>query len=165
MCVSYALSLTFEAFLGHFRSKIDSFIFFQPEIQASSHTTYEIMFYNFDLSSVLAIDYFQEVVVSCLKTLGKTFLSLSQISCNSTSGSKTPNIQPLLETLHLYFLVFFFLLMGKTPNLAMFDKSALDMHIMTWCKWTVQLKTHLLWLLPRNSPKETKFYLCNVTKL
>jgi hypothetical protein len=67
--------------------------------------------------------------------------------------------------LHLYFLVFFFLLMGKTPNLAMFDKSALDMHIMTWCKWTVQLKTHLLWLLPRSSPKETKFYLCNVTKL
>jgi len=151
--------------LAIFVAKLIRLFSCQPEIQASGHTTYEIMFYNFDLSSVLAIDYFQEVVVSSLKTLGKTFLSLSQISCNPISGSKMPNVQPLLETLNLYFLVFFFLLRGKTPNLAMFDKSALDMHIMTWCKWTIQLKTHLLWLLPRSSPKETKLYLCNVTKL
>jgi hypothetical protein len=55
--------------------------------------------------------------------------------------------------------------MGKTRNLPMFDKSALDMHIATWCKWTIKLKTRLLLLLPRSSPKKTKLYLCNVTKL
>jgi hypothetical protein len=93
--------------LATFVAKLIRLFSSQLEIQAFSHTTYEIMFYNFDLLNVLAIDCFQEVVVSCLKTLGKTFLSLSQISCNPTSGSKTPNTQLLLETLHLYFLDFF----------------------------------------------------------
>jgi hypothetical protein len=41
--------------------------------------------------------------------------------------------QPLHGTLHLYYLVYFFLLMGKTPNLAVFNNNAYDMDIMTLC--------------------------------
>jgi hypothetical protein len=70
------------------------------------------------------MDYFQEVVVNCLKTFSKTFLSLSHISYNLANGYKMPSTQPLLGTLHLYSLIFFYLLKGNHPNPLMFDKSA-----------------------------------------
>ncbi len=74
-----------------------------------------------------------------------------------------PNTQPFKhETLHLHSLAPFFLLMGNTPNLSTFDKSAWDMDIVTLCKWTIQLKTHFLWLLLGSSSKDTNFYLCKV---
>jgi hypothetical protein len=53
----------------------------------------------------------------------------------------------------------------RTPNLLVFDKSAWDMDIVTLCEWTIQFKTRFLWLLLGSSPKDTKLYLCNVTKL
>jgi hypothetical protein len=47
----------------------------QLEIWTSNHTTYEIMFYNFESSCVCAMDCLYEVVVSCSETPGKFFLS------------------------------------------------------------------------------------------
>jgi hypothetical protein len=44
----------------------------------------------------------KEVVVSCLETLGKTFLSMPRVSCNPPSGWKMPSTQPWPGTLHLY---------------------------------------------------------------
>jgi hypothetical protein len=80
------------------------------------------------------MDYFQEVVTSYSKILGKTFLSLSHISCNTTSGYKMPNTQPLPRILHLYRSTFFYLLKGNCPNPLMFNKSPSDMDNMTMWK-------------------------------
>jgi hypothetical protein len=80
------------------------------------------------------MDCLQEVIVSYSKTLGKTFLSLSHISCNPTNGYKMPNTQPLPGILHLYSSTFFYLLKGNRPNPSVFDKSAWDMDIMTLWK-------------------------------
>jgi hypothetical protein len=80
------------------------------------------------------MDCIQEVVANYSKILNKTFLSISHISCNLANGYKMPNTQPLHGTLHLYFLVFFYLLKGNHPNSLVFDKSAWDMDIMTLWK-------------------------------
>jgi hypothetical protein len=80
------------------------------------------------------MDYLQEVVASYSETSSKTFLSLSHISCYPANGYKMPNTQPLLGILHLYSLAFFYLLKGNCPNPLVFDKSALDMDIVTLWK-------------------------------
>ncbi len=72
-----------------------------------------------------------------------------------------PNIQPLPETLHLHSLVVFSLQIGTNPNLMVFDKSNVDMGIMTWCKWSSSILfffdgTLQLWnatgLIAQNNP-------------
>jgi hypothetical protein len=44
-------------------------------------------------------------------------------------------LTPLPRTLHVYSSNLFYLLMGNTPNLLVFDNSALDMDIVTLCKY------------------------------
>jgi hypothetical protein len=46
-----------------------------------------------------------------------------------------PNIQPLPRILCLHSLVFSVAQTGTNPNLMVFYKSAMDMDMLTWCKW------------------------------
>jgi len=83
---------------------------------------------------VLAMDCLKEVVTSYSKAPGKTFLSMSHISCYLANGYEMPDTQPLHGTLHLYFLVFLYLLKGNRPNPSVFNKSAFDKDIVTLWK-------------------------------
>jgi hypothetical protein len=84
--VSYASSSMLEAFFSQFFARLICLFCSQPKIQVGNHTINEIVFYNFNWSIVLAMDCPKEVVTSYSKTSGKTFLSLSHISCNLASG-------------------------------------------------------------------------------
>jgi hypothetical protein len=96
--------------------------------------------------------------------LGKTFLSMSNICCNLASVQVVR--KHLISNLCLELYISFFLLLTcRSPSLAKFNKNVLDVDIVTWSKWTIQLKICIFWLLPKCSPKENKLYLFNDTKL
>jgi hypothetical protein len=69
----------------------------------------------------------------------------------------------LLGILHLLSWVLLFLHMGT--SLVMLDNNVFNMDIMTWCKWRIQFKIWLFWLLPRCSLKEIKLYSFNHIEL
>jgi hypothetical protein len=71
-----------------------------------------------------------------------------------------PSIQPMFGTFHLHSLVLIFLHMGTSPSLAMLGKSVVDMHIMTCCKWSNELKIRLLWLILWSSQQFFFFHSC-----
>ncbi len=103
------------------------------------------------------------VVTSCLETPRKTFLSSFYIFYNPKSCLKMPYTLLLLGILHLLSWVLLFLHMGT--SLVMLDNNVFNMDIMTWCKWRIQFKIWLFWLLPRCSLKEIKLYSFNHIEL
>jgi hypothetical protein len=76
------------------------------EIWGGSHIVCETAFYNFDSLSVLAMDYFQEVVTSYLEALGKFFFyhyPIFFVILQVVRRCRVPNLylEPCIYTLQL----------------------------------------------------------------
>jgi hypothetical protein len=84
----------------------------------------------------------------------------SHISYSFASDYKMPNIQPLLNNLHLHSSKKN-LQTCTSPSSIVFDKSVMDMDMMTCCKWTNELIIGLLWLTFWGS-QQKQYLMCKI---
>jgi len=91
-----------------------------------------VKFYNFNLSSVLAMDCFLEAIVNCSKSLHQTYKSSLRRFCSPINGSLLPNIQLVFGMLHRWTSFLSFRQQGTSLSPKEFDKPCL----LSFSKWS-----------------------------
>jgi hypothetical protein len=106
--------------------------YLETQIPIDNWTSSRVKFYNSNLLSVLAMDYFLHVIVNCSESICQTYKSPWHRFCSPTNGSLLPNIQLVFGILHRWtsFLSFRQHVISLSPK--EFDKPCL----LSFSKWS-----------------------------